>query len=113
MLQKPREADKQAEPESLSFLLAGLQLLAEHFGEDLDVLLPLLYGSLQVQLPLLQRIHAVQLAEQQVPDSLHLNLQDVVLHHGVLEQRERSNQPRSNTTTPGSWVLVSLIPAPR
>lgn len=74
-------------PEPLSVLLVDPELLAEHFAVHSDLLLTLLHGRLQLQFPRLQGEDAVGLVVQQVPEPLHLQPQDVGLHHAVLIER--------------------------
>lgn len=71
-------------PESLSLHLTDLEVKAEHVFVDLHLLLPVLYGFLQLQLPLLQRQHAAGLVVQQIPHTLDFYLHDVVLHQVFL-----------------------------
>ncbi len=61
-------------PESLSLQVTDFELLAQHFSVDLDLILPLLYGFLQLQLPLLQGQQPVRLVVQQVPHDEYLNI---------------------------------------
>lgn len=100
-------------PESLSLLLADLELLLEHFSVHHRLVLPLLYGSLQLQLPLLQGEHAVRRVVQQVPHPLHLHLQDVLLQHFVLTGKKNTSLsfgPRTrNIITQYNNIIYVLI----
>mmetsp|Transcript_105807 Transcript_105807/g.329876 ORF Transcript_105807/g.329876 Transcript_105807/m.329876 type:complete len:205 (-) Transcript_105807:1403-2017(-) len=65
-------------------LLGPAELRLEDVGVDLDLLLPLLHADLQLLLPVLQAVQVLRLGVKRLPEALHLQPEDVMLHEGLL-----------------------------